>query len=331
MYFSKGVYSKKAYFNDADSFDFLEQSCRLSLKAFNNGVVFDKKKNAPVLYATTVKDFNSSNDNVIFRKEMNKRGILRDFVGIDWDFNKGEIRKLKEAIIGIKKFSKKYNTSFIIYPTNSYPNKPRMRSVFFVDKLLNADEYTKAVIFILKEIGVDPKDNNNYDIKHPFNMPSISNEKQIKMIKVVGKERLNYEVFKDTKVPKKMKKKSTKIKTYELIGFEYDLEKEKRSDKDVDKAIKYILEQMDSGHSMFDFDDYATFVVKFMHSLARAEVIGAINREQSERILKAVAQGNSDYERRNVSDYEVEYNRVSSDENQLKMASPFQRYAGMEW
>lgn len=324
---------KKAFFSNEDSFSFFKKSCVLAKKAYNNGVSFSKTKDAPVLYSTTVKNFNSQYDNIIFRKELNKRGALRDFIGIDWDLNEGENDKLKKAIIGFKKFSEKYNASYIVYPTSSFPKKPRIRSVFFVDKLLNDDDYAKGVTFILKEIGVDPNDDNNYDVKHQFNLPVFNNEYQLKMVKIVEKNNLKFELFKDVKVSSKNKKsKIKKIKNYPLIGIDYELEKQKRTDSDVEKAIDNILSEMEKGKkSIFDFDDYNNVVVKFMHSLARAEFIGAINREQSEKILIAIAQGNSDYERNNIKDYDIEFNRVSSDETQLKLACPFQRYAGLEW
>ena len=333
MYFSKGIYMKKVFFDDMNSFDFFKKSCLLAKKAYDNGISFSKKKGSPVVYSTNVKNFIPQHDKVIFRTELNSRGALRDFIGIDWDLEKGDSDKLKQAILGCKKFSEKYNASYIIYPTSSFPKKPRMRSVFFIDKLLNSEEYAKGVTFILKEIGIDPNDDNNFDVKHQFNLPVFTNEYQLKLVKIVQKELLSFELFKDVSIDKKYKRNKTrKIKKYPCLGITFDLEKEARDDSNVDKAIQHILSEMDKGENkLYNFDDYNTIVVKFMHSLARAETIGSITREQAERILIAIAQGNQHYEQQNVLDYNVEYNRVSSDERQLEYAVPFQRYAGLDW
>lgn len=334
MYLTKGVYQEEAtYIPVKDTYSFFKESCNLAIRAFHDNIIFDKKKNNPIVYGSEIEGFNNEKKCIkIKRKKMNKLKLLRDFVGIDWDFEEGQEKELKKTILNSKKFAKEYDTTLIIYPTASYPKKPRIRTVFLLEDLLDEKEYKKAVSFILDKIDVNPNDDNNYNIYHQFNLPTINNEFQLKIMKIYKYNKLKSKCFKNQKLPKSLiDKKNKKLKEFSVTGRQFEIEKSPRNDKEVERAITYILEQMKTDNYLYDWSVYTNFVVKFMHSLARTEVIGAITHEQAERILIAVAEGDKYYETRNLKDYEIELNYVSTDEQKLKNSYPFARYAGLDW
>ena len=55
--------------------------------------------------------------------------------------NPSHNRDLRYKLI---KFAENYNTPIVIYPTISFPEKPRFRVVFFVKRQLNEKNYFKA-------------------------------------------------------------------------------------------------------------------------------------------------------------------------------------------
>ena len=69
MYITRDLYQKYASFIDMDSYDFFVKSCAKAYKTFKTGRKI-KKKESPVVFASTVKDFNEKEDQTIARVEM---------------------------------------------------------------------------------------------------------------------------------------------------------------------------------------------------------------------------------------------------------------------
>src|SRR5699024_9613074 len=172
MYITKNRYIKYASYIDIPPLKFFYQTIQKALVQYKNGKKIDKK-DTPVVYGSTVVDFNPRQDAEIARIEMNQRGVLRDFIGIDWDFEVGDEAKLDHVLQGLKSFHEHFQTSVIIYPTFSYPDKPRIRTVMFTENMMDASEYAQAVSFIIDTLKENPRDDDNYSIIKNFNLPVI--------------------------------------------------------------------------------------------------------------------------------------------------------------
>ena len=155
MLITGSIYEKKTTFIDQNTLHFFIQACA---QAIHTGMIMKRKTlkdRVGVAFATSVVDFDEDEDaDGILRKEMNSRGIVRDFVGIDWDFEQGEEQLLKRVLIRSAEFAKEYGTIVLFYPTYSYPEKPRARTVLFTEDLLEQEQYTKAVQFYTDYVGV---------------------------------------------------------------------------------------------------------------------------------------------------------------------------------
>ena len=64
---------------------------------------------------------------------MNERARNRYLI-IDADYDVGEEDKSQELYDKLIALAKKHNTKLVIYPTISYPTKPRFRAVLFTKK-----------------------------------------------------------------------------------------------------------------------------------------------------------------------------------------------------
>lgn len=326
MYYTKNLYQSYAKYHEMDSQQFMYKMCYMAYQRYQKGKKL-KKSEAPVVYGSSVKDFNIEEDNVIARVEMNDRGVLRDFIGIDWDFNEGDEDKLKTLKQNIHTFAQEYQTPVYMYATHSYPEKPRVRTVMFTQNEMNGIEYAKAVTFVEDKLGISHNDEGNYDIKHNFNLPVINNKSQLECMTFYMKDdfdKLDNQLWQDVKPKKRGYAQNMSVKTIPIS----DMESYSHSDESLKKALNYLSKNMKKGNNKnLDFDNWSNFF-QFLHALARGEVLGTISHEQALFILKTVAGGNSKWEYRNIEDYNRELPRVKSNEEKLKRARLLSYYFG---
>lgn len=327
MYVTKNLYEKFAQYVDMESMKFFIQTSKRAFDVYKTGKKF-KKNETPVVYGSSVKDFNSDYDKVIARVEMNQRGVLRDFIGIDWDFDKGDEDKLEKLLTNLEQFHEKYQTPIIIYPTFSYPEKPRVRTVMFAEEEMDKMSYAQAVTFVVKALDVDPEDESNYNIAHNFNLPVINTPEQKKMMTFhktyVDKlpNALWSKVKSNVPVRKSVAVKRTPVSR---------IESQSRDRESIEKGLQNLSNNMKAkNNNRLDFDVWTNFF-QFLHSVARAETIGSITRSDALYILEEVAGGNIDYQRRNKEDYLREFPRVRDNEDKLEAARGIAYYFGHEW
>lgn len=292
-----------------------------------------EKSDVPIITATAIENFNPTTDSPIRRAELNKRHPKRNFIEIDWDID-DEV-KLKEMKEQLKEFASKHKTVVFYYPSASFPKKQRGRSILFIDGLVGEHEYRKAVKWALGEIGVDNKDGNSFDLKHNFNLPCFNHKAQLDELTLIQPKEvasanispLSPTLWKDTKVKKKRSSNNGELNEYSVTSGE----RQKRSARHVANMIPILIQRFNRyDNRTFDLDEYNQFF-QFLHSVARTEVLGAIDRDGAEAILRGIAQGNRYYERQNIKDYQAEFSRVSADVNKLLKARPMSFYAGQQW
>ena len=331
MYFAKNYHEKYAHYQEISTLKFFHDITKKAIRRYKNGKKLPKNK-MPVVFGTTINDFDKNKDNIIARIETNQRGVLRDFIGIDWDFDEGEEDKLENVLESLSRFTEQYETPILIYPTASFPKKPRIRTVMFTKELMDNVEYSKAVTFVEKYIGENHNDESNYNLKHNFNLPAINNKEQMKMLYFVMKDAhkpLDNQLWDSVEPNVKTYNSNNKHVKEVLVTRE---ERMPHTDKDVELGLATLKEHRSEATkgSQFDFNRYYSFF-QFLHAVARAEVIGSITNQQAHMILKRVADGNRDWEQRNREDYTHEFPRVEEDETKLKRARLLSYYFGFDW
>lgn len=355
MYMTKNVYQRNVTYYDGDDITIFHYLIEKAKSVFiENSNYFEslsddeikklKKNNTPVIFASTVSSMKPAFDFSLIRSDMNDRARRRYLI-IDADFDAGKEESSQYLYNKIIEVAKEHNTPLIIYPTVSYPEKPRFRAVMFTKNLLGAAEYYQAMSWWYDQLGifminknaradqdvyevleglekdlVDAADTSNTNIRSNNNAPFFVNFDQLEAIydntQAEGLELLEKSLWKEYDKPKLPKRQN--FDDHNMLD-EYKL-----SDEFLDKAVHDFAKT--------DFaKDYNTFW-RFLHSVARAEDKKQITPEQVDKILNWVAEtgDNNDKELvwklNNRSQYAIERNRVLSIPSYYKSAAPLCAY-----
>ena len=248
---TKNVYEKTATYFDIDDILFFKQVHQLALKNYEQNkddleilstdeLANYKKEHSPVIYASTVTKYNKMLDQFITRTEMNERA-RRKYLILDMDFNQGEEAEALTFKRLFMNYADKQELAYLIYPTISYPTKPRFRCVLFTQKAMTEKSYFQAITWLYGELGlptltyteleslgithvydeqtmtiVKALDASNKKIKSNNNAPLYVNGEQIAFAvdKLDNPNKLDNKVWRDVPAPsfKKVKpKQATKL------------------------------------------------------------------------------------------------------------------------
>lgn len=350
MYVTKNIYESYATYIDLPDTDFFHEALENAKTVYKKhaetiedmsqeSIKELKNRSVPVMYVTTVSK-RKADDFKLIRTDMNERA-RRKFLIIDADFSEGEdstSEKLRENII---RLAEQLNTPLVIYPTHSYPEKPRFRAVFFTKQLLDAASYMQAMTWLYDMLGIyiikgdeDPiievlnedeielskgVDRGNLHIKSNNNAPFFTNETQLDYIVDTTQddslELLDKSLWGNFPKPKIAKPKVWGSKT---AIDEYSLS------NDILKAGCLAYAKTDEASS---FDTFW----RFLHSLARAEFYGQITSDQVQSALTWVATNpNKSKQSKWIIDnkerYKIERDRVHTRDDYLKRAKPLVAY-----
>lgn len=355
MYMTKNVYQRNVTYYDGDDITIFHYLIEKAKSVFiENSNYFEslsddeikklKKNNTPVIFASTVSSMKPAFDFSLIRSDMNDRARRRYLI-IDADFDAGKEESSQYLYNKIIEVAKEHNTPLIIYPTVSYPEKPRFRAVMFTKNLLGAAEYYQAMSWWYDQLGifminknaradqdvyevleglekdlVDAADTSNTNIRSNNNAPFFVNFDQLEAIydntQAEGLELLEKSLWKEYDKPKLPKRQN--FDDHNMLD-EYKL-----SDEFLDKAVHDFAKT--------DFaKDYNTFW-RFLHSVARAEDKKQITPEQVDKILNWVAETGDNngkelvWKLNNRSQYAIERNRVLSIPSYYKSAAPLCAY-----
>lgn len=283
-----------------------------------------KKYETAVFYMSTVAKY-TSDDAIIGRKEMNERGRRR-FLLIDADFDPGEERLSKQLRDKLIHLAKEHKSPLLIYPTASYPKKPRFRAILFVKRMLDYKSYYQGMHWLYDQLGTQPSDQFDFYITSNNNVPIFTNTDQIDAIyNTIGEEGLSPL---DNAMWKEYDKPKDRVSVVEL--------EENYSDED--DAHVFTDEQLEIATMLLvehkEFTKYQEFW-QFTTSLARAEFFEQITNDQAHTILTKIADVAPDphtaghWAVENIREYENTKHRVFKDREQLLRARPLVTYPEM--
>lgn len=279
-----------------------------------------KKYETPVFYMTTVSKY-TKDDVRIARTEMNKRGRSK-FIVIDADFDPGEERQSDYLRKQLIELADNHQTPIVIYPSISYPLKPRFRAVLFTSRQLNENTYYKAVKWLYDTIGLKAKDIGDYQIKSPNNCPVFVNDRQIKAVydttQSDGLKPLDNALWKDFDDKPKKDRKAVPNDTDNILD-EYEF---------TDMDVELIGEMFKAAESIKYYNQFWPL----MHSVARAEFNEQLTQTQAETLLEHVADIDEErhlvekWKKDNVVRYNREKTRVFQSQDYLDNAVPLLLY-----
>lgn len=326
MYVTSNYYQKDARYIDMSDLDFFHYSLKLAedqlKKRLDEKGSFTKEEideakmqEVPVMYATTVSK-KQPDEVFLARKQISPRARNRHLI-IDADFDKGEENEAENFKRNCVALSNEYQTPIVIYPTPSYPDKPRFRVIFFVKRVLSEATYYQAMTWLYEELNTEPNDKSDLHIKSSNNAPSFFNEAQLAGVIDTTQEKdlqpLDNSLWRDFDKPKYRKSSSHKSK-YDIISITND-----------ELVIGSTLIAPMIG------DDY-DFFWKFASSVYRAEHFEQIDQEQAENVMKIIASGITNQNRikevelENMAYYRELRGRLINDEVSTMKARPLLSY-----
>ena len=325
MYVSQNVYDRDARYIDLSDQDFFHEAIKIAKRKYEddklNEIIYTdedieqiKKNQTPVFFASNLTK--RSNQEIFVRRRGLKDRLRRKYLIIDADFNQGEEEQSQELFDKAISFAEEYETPIVIYPSASYPLKPRYRIIFFVKRMLNATSYKKAMIWLYSELETEATDRSDFYITGNNNSPIFFNEAQLDKIIDTTQNKdlkpLNNKLWSHIKVKKERSQEDYQLKT------EYD---------------RYLIEKDEFTRMMsfMNIDSYDEFW-KFSYSLLRAEVNDQITHDQALDAMKIISQvapndeTQLQWEQDNINKYQSFKSGVEDGTIDLKRSLPLVRY-----
>lgn len=185
MFAAPHLHHKKATYIDLDDVDFFQRALNYALSLAGDSRYDDvpvsdiKRKHTPVVYCSRLSK-QTPEEMSMMRKDINRSGrAQRKFIMIDADFDPGqeeESRQMRQKMLDL---ADSLNTPILIYPTVSYPEKPRFRAVMFTQRPLSESGYYQAMRWWYDQLGYDePLDEADTRLSANRNLPVFINQKQ---------------------------------------------------------------------------------------------------------------------------------------------------------
>lgn len=228
MYITNSMYDLYAKYVDLDDRTFFSRSLEIAKENMFKlqEVEIDRiKQSTPVCYMSSLSS-QKSEEQIVLRKVLNSSRGRRKFLMIDADFEIGQEIDSEKLIERLKSFADKMKTPLLIYPTISYPEKPRFRAVLLVKRGLNDSKYWCAMKWLYDELETEILDASDLRITANRNLPIFCNEEQVKAVYStfddMSLEPLDNSLWKDVKAPPKQELSEEQLA--DLKEVEYDEE-----------------------------------------------------------------------------------------------------------
>lgn len=228
MYITNSMYDLYAKYVDLDDRTFFSRSVDIAKENMFKlqEVEIDRiKQSTPVCYMSSLSS-QKSEEQIVLRKVLNSSRGRRKFLMIDADFEIGQEIDSEKLIERLKSFADKMKTPLLIYPTISYPEKPRFRAVLLVKRGLNDSKYWCAMKWLYDQLETEILDASDLRITANRNLPIFCNEEQVKAVYStfddLSLEPLDNSLWKDVKAPPKQELSEEQLA--DLKEVEYDEE-----------------------------------------------------------------------------------------------------------
>ena len=229
MYVTSSIYDTFARFVDLDDRSFFTQALSIAKDNYLKLVEEDRskiKQHTPVCFISTLSGKKDS-ENFASRKLLNTDRARRKFLMIDADFSEGEEERSERLQEKLKELATNYRTPLMIYPTVSYPEKPRFRAVLLVKRGLTPQKYWSAMTWLYRELETSVLDKSDLRISANRNLPVFCNDEQVEKIystfEDMSLKELDNSLWKDIESPKK--NQLTKDQLEDISNVTYDEDK----------------------------------------------------------------------------------------------------------
>lgn len=288
MFATPTVYAQRAQFIDLSDVEFFNECLDVAKDRFNEGAYENLdsdqvKKNTPVVYVSTLSKINKESESFVERKTLNSDRGRRKFLMIDADFNPGEEEQSKALRESIIKLADEHNTYALIYPTVSYPEKPRFRAVMFVKRAMTRETYHQAMLWWFDQLSDAPTDESDFRMSANRNVPVFTTQEQLdgvySNLDDESRELLDNKVW--SSYPKPKKRKLADVQEVELSTMMSEL----GMSFDQNKLVKITREE--TAPSPVGRSYHSSW--RFIDAVARSVVLGEVDKDVAVSMMEALA------------------------------------------
>lgn len=229
MYITNSIYDSYAKYVDLDDRTFFLKSIEIAKNNMNRlqeVEIARIKQSTPACYMSSLSS-QKSDEQIVLRKVLNSSRGRRKFIMIDADFDIGQESDSEQLIERLKSFATRMKTPLLIYPTISYPEKPRFRAVLLVKRVLNDAKYWCAMKWLYEQLETEILDVSDLRITANRNLPIFCNEEQVKSVystfDVMELEPLDNALWKNVKAPPKQTLSEEQIADLKEVEYHEDM------------------------------------------------------------------------------------------------------------
>lgn len=229
MYITNSMYDLYAKYIDLDDRNFFQNCVEIAKDNMFKlqEVDIDKiKQSTPVCYMSSLSS-QKSTEQIVMRKVLNSSRGRRKFLMIDADFEVGQENDSERLITKLKDFADRMQTPLMIYPTISYPEKPRFRAVLLVKRGLNDSKYWSAMTWLYDQLDTKVLDASDLRITANRNLPVFCNEDQVNAVYSTFDQEnlqpLDNNLWKDVKAPPKQELTEEQLADLKEVEYDEDL------------------------------------------------------------------------------------------------------------
>lgn len=121
-------------------------------------------------------------DELCDRRHVHGDRARRRFVMMDVDYDADERRESAKTRNKLVAVANRLSTPLMIYPTVSYPEKPRFRAVLLTSRLMDANSHWKAMRWLYDQIGCEPTDDSDMRMNTNRNLPVFDCDEQLSFV-----------------------------------------------------------------------------------------------------------------------------------------------------
>lgn len=325
MFATPTVYAQRAQFIDLNDVEFFKECLDVAKGRFADGSyenmdVDQVKKNTPVVYVSTLSKIDKESESFVERKTLNSDRGRRKFLMIDADFNPGEEEQSEALQKSVIELADKHNAHVLIYPTVSYPEKPRFRAVMFVKRAMTREAYHQAMLWWFDQLSDAPTDESDFRMSANRNVPVFTSQEQIdgvySNLDDESREPLDNKVW--SSYPKPKKRKKIDVQETELSS----LMSKMGMSLDQSKLVKITREE--TAPSPVGKSYHSSW--RFIDAVARSVVLGEVDSDVAIEMMEALAtRGETPDEQKswyrgNVKSLERSIDTMSKDKSALEAA-----------
>lgn len=183
MYISDNLYSRRCSYVDLPDREFFAEALRIAgemqMSIAGSGVSKEfVKKHTPIAHISCLSK-QTSGENDVDRRYIHGERARRRFLMGDVDFNPGQEKESKDLRERLISFAHAEKTPLMIYPTISYPQKPRFRFVFLTTRLMDGTQYHKTMLGLYSKVGYEATDASDFNIAMNRNLPVFDSREQV--------------------------------------------------------------------------------------------------------------------------------------------------------